>query len=41
MCGIGAIFSTQRASVDGIERSLSALMSKIAHRGDASRFNET
>ncbi|ONB78063.1 asparagine synthetase B [Burkholderia pseudomallei] len=40
MCGIGAIFSTQRASVDGIERSLSALMSKIAHRGDASRFNE-
>ncbi|NTZ08629.1 asparagine synthetase B family protein [Burkholderia metallica] len=40
MCGIGAIFTTQRSSIDGLERSLTALMTKIAHRGDASRFNE-
>ncbi|WLE63520.1 7-cyano-7-deazaguanine synthase [Burkholderia plantarii] len=40
MCGIGAIFTTQRSSIDDLEPSLTALMTKIAHRGDASRFNE-
>ncbi|KVN39078.1 asparagine synthetase B [Burkholderia pyrrocinia] len=40
MCGIGAIFSTQHVSVAGLQASLDTMMTRIAHRGDASRFNE-
>ncbi|MBS9433147.1 asparagine synthase (glutamine-hydrolyzing) [Photorhabdus hainanensis] len=40
MCGIGGIFNTENRLIDDIENKLHTIMSKIAHRGDSSRFNE-
>lgn len=40
MCGIAAIYSTSSNSIVDIEGPLFSMMEKIAHRGDASNFNE-